>query len=86
MPFISMGVSFWKAGKHEQALKLTSEGVHLFNGAVDQGLIDRSQLEIPYSNLASMHHALGNTAASKEFAELANRLKVDVQRGETQRK
>jgi hypothetical protein len=78
--FISMGVSYWQLGQRQKALELTSEGVHLFEQAVEAGHADEAQLEIPYANLANMHRQLGNTEASKQYADLASRIKQDAQR------
>ncbi len=84
--FISMGVSYWHSGRRDEALKLTTEGVHLFEKAVNQGLVDESQLKIPYDNMASMYSELGNAEKSKEFAEMAARLKAETLENDTQLK
>jgi tetratricopeptide (TPR) repeat protein len=71
----SMGVSFWAVGQREKAVQLTAEGVHLFEKAVEEKLVEPHQLEVPYTNLASMHSELGDMEKSKQFAELAAKAK-----------
>jgi tetratricopeptide (TPR) repeat protein len=75
--FVGMGVSMWHVGDKEEAVRLTTEGVHLFEQAAQQGLIASAELEIPYKNLSAMHGQLGNDAESKQFAELAARSTQD---------
>ena len=73
--FISMGVSYWATGAKQKAVELTSEGVHLFEQAVESGMTEQAQLEVPYSNLATMHGEMGNQEKSKQYAEMAAKLK-----------
>lgn len=73
--FISMGVSYWQQGEQRKALELTSEGVHLVEQAVKEGLAESAQLEIPYANLANMHRELGDATNSQKYADMASRLK-----------
>jgi tetratricopeptide (TPR) repeat protein len=73
--FISMGVSYWATGAKQKAVELTSEGVHLFEQAVESGMTEQAHLEVPYSNLATMHSEMGNQEKSKQYAEMAAKLK-----------
>ncbi len=73
-------VSFWETNQSERALNLTQRGVQLMESAADSGLIDRAALEVPYSNLATMHRQLGHTADAEKFLQQAARAKGTVQR------
>jgi tetratricopeptide (TPR) repeat protein len=76
--FISMGVSYWQIGDKQKAVDYTSEGVHLVEQAVGDGLADKAQLEVPYANLANMHRELGDSNSSKKFADMATRIKTET--------
>ena len=69
--FVSIGVSYWETGHREEAMRLTREGVKLMEQAVDDGLLPKAALAIPYSNLASMYTELGDPQRATEFAKLA---------------
>lgn len=71
--FISMAVSYWEVGSHEQAVRLTREGVRLIEQAVDAGLVSRKVLTVPYSNLATMFADMGDDSQAKHYAEMALR-------------
>jgi tetratricopeptide (TPR) repeat protein len=78
--FVSMAVSYWETGGREEALRLTEQGANLMELAVEQRLLERAALAVPYSNLASMHDQLGDAEQARKFAEMAARL------GDTQQK
>lgn len=78
--FISMGVSYWATGAKQKAVELTAEGVHLFEKAVEAGLSEPTQLEVPYNNLATMHGELGNKEKSKQYAEMAAKIKQQTRK------
>ena len=78
--FISMGVSYWATGAKQKAVELTGEGVHLFEQAVEAGMTEQAQLEVPYSNLATMHSELGNQEKSSHFAEMAAKLRQQTRK------
>ncbi|HIQ19746.1 MAG TPA: hypothetical protein EYH34_00715 [Planctomycetes bacterium] len=71
--FVSMAVSYWDMDQKERALQLTQRGVQLLEEAVRAGLADRQALEVPYSNLATMHRELGHADEAQRFLELATR-------------
>jgi len=73
--FVSMGVSYWTAGYRQKAVKLTEHGADLIEESIRRGAHDRSILAIPYSNLASMHREMGNTAGANHMQELAEKAK-----------
>ncbi|HEX4142995.1 MAG TPA: tetratricopeptide repeat protein [Pirellulales bacterium] len=71
--FVSIGVSYWETGHRDEAMRLTREGVKLMEQAVDEGLLPKAALAIPYSNLASMYTELGDPRRATEFATLATK-------------
>lgn len=73
--FVSMGVSYWEAGRQNEAVKLTQKGIKWMEHAVKQGSLDRSSLAVPYNNLAAMHRKLGANDTADRFQEMASRLK-----------
>ncbi len=73
--FVSMGVSYWEIGDKDNALLLTRQGIALIERAVKSGSTDQLSLEVPYSNLATMHQQLGQDAAAQEFIQKADRAK-----------
>ena len=60
---VSMGISYWKTGHHEEALRLTQRGADLMTKAVAMKLLDDKSLAVAYSNLASMHRQMGHSRA-----------------------
>jgi len=68
---VSMGVSYWESGRRDEAVKLTERGVDLMEKAVNGGGIEASALEVPYSNLATMHRNLGNSDKAEMFLQRA---------------
>ena len=52
-------------------MRLTRQGVKLMEQAVDEGLLPKAALAIPYGNLASMYTELGDPRRATEFATLA---------------
>lgn len=78
--FVSMGVSYWETKRSHEAVRLTMEGLALMDRAVDEGLIERSALLVPYGNLARMHRQLGDREQAERFAELARRLETGTKR------
>lgn len=77
---VSMAVSFWETGDHDQALRLTTRGVELMERAVDQGILHPEALAIGYSNLASMHSDLGHPDEARTYDELAARSELQLHR------
>lgn len=72
--FVSIAVSYWETGRREDAVRLTNEGLRLMDQAVDEGILDRSALLIPYGNLARMHQQLGDLDKARHYSQLASRL------------
>lgn len=69
--FVSIGVSFWETGHHEEALRLTSQGAALMEQAVREGTMDAPSLVVPYGNLSSMHRHLGHEDEADNYESLA---------------
>ena len=70
--FVSMGVSHWETGQRDRAVSLTERGVGLLEEAVKNGTAEKSTLEIPYGNLASMHKQLGRMDVAGKLLEKAS--------------
>ncbi len=70
---VSMAVSYWEIEDRDLAVRLTSAGAQLMEQAVDAGLMEFEALEVPYTNLASMHRHLGNDEEATDFEHLATR-------------
>jgi tetratricopeptide (TPR) repeat protein len=75
--FVGMGVSYWETGQHERAVVLSIKGVTWMERAVKQGTLDKSSLAVPYGNLASMQHKLGDDDQAKRYQDLASRMKSE---------
>ncbi len=70
---VSMAVSYWEIEDRELAMRLTNAGAQLMEQSVGAGLMDVQALEVPYTNLASMHRHLGNEEQAAEFEQMATR-------------
>lgn len=78
--FVSVAVSYWSTGRRSEAISLTKEGLRLIDQAVDEGLIERSALLVPYKNLARMHEQLGDQSEAKRYEEMAASLNSNAKR------
>ncbi len=67
---VSMAVSYWEETRHDDAIHLTDQGVKMMEQAVNDGILDRSKLVVPYGNLATMHQQLGNDQRARYYIEL----------------
>lgn len=70
---VSMAVSYWEVEDRDLALRLTNAGAQLMEEAVGSGLMEAEALEVPYTNLASMHRHLGNEDEASQFERMATR-------------
>jgi hypothetical protein len=68
---VSMGVSYWQLGNQTRALDLTQTGVGLVEAAVENGVLAKSTLAVPYGNLATMYQQMGETTNAAKYADLA---------------
>lgn len=75
---VSMGVSYWEVGNRQVALHQTKTGVELIEAAVEAGYIEKLALEVPYSNLATMHRQLGENAKADQFLKMASEHRGDL--------
>lgn len=71
---VSIGVSYWEVGRKDDALRVTTRGLELMEQAVKDAILQPTALNVPYSNLAAMHRALGNEAKATEYEQQAGRL------------
>jgi len=74
--FVSIGLSYWEVGRQDRAIQLTESGVDWMQRALKEKAISEQSLAVPYSNLAAMHKARGNTMESREFEALAGKLEA----------
>ena len=70
---VSMAVSYWEVEDRDLALRLTNAGAQLMEEAVGAGLMEAEALEVPYTNLASMHRHLGNEDEASQYQRMATR-------------
>lgn len=69
---VSMGVSYWEVGDRDRGMDLTETGVKLIEAAVQERFVQKSVLEVPYSNLATMHRERGETEKAQEYMRMAS--------------
>jgi len=79
--FVSMGVSYWETGQKDVAVKLTQQGVELMEKAAVGGGLQQAALDVPYTNLATMHRQLGQDALAEKYLQ-----KAAAQKGGTLRR
>jgi hypothetical protein len=68
---VSMGVTFWQLGQQARALELTQSGTNMVELAVEDGILAKSVLTVPYGNLASMYEQMGESTNASKYAGLA---------------
>ena len=68
---VSIGVTCWQLGQQARALELTRAGANLVELAVEDGILARSSLAVPYSNLATMYEQMGETTNAAKYSQLA---------------
>jgi tetratricopeptide (TPR) repeat protein len=68
---VSIGVTCWQLGQQARALELTRAGVNLVELAVEDGILGRPSLSVPYSNLATMYEQMGETTNAAKYSQLA---------------
>ena len=71
---VSMGVSYWQLGNQTKALDLTQSGVSLVETAVENGVLAKSTLAVPYGNLATMYEQMGETTNAAKYSDLAKKV------------
>lgn len=77
---VSMGVSYWQVGDQARALDLTQTGVGLVEAAVNNGVLAKSTLAVPYGNLATMYQQMGESANAAKYADLAKSVTAPEQK------
>ena len=63
-----MGVTYWQLGQQARALEITQNGTSLVEMAVEDGILGKSSLAVPYGNLASMFEQMGETTNAGKYA------------------
>ncbi len=77
---VSMGVSYWESGSRNRAIELTERGAALIEKAIKSGHAEATALEVPYSNLGTMHRQLGDKTKADRYFEQARRGAGTVER------
>jgi tetratricopeptide (TPR) repeat protein len=68
---VSMGVSYWQLGNQTHALDLTRTGVGLVEAAVENGVLAKTTLAVPYGNLATMYQQMGEETNAAKYTDMA---------------
>jgi tetratricopeptide (TPR) repeat protein len=68
---VSMGVTFWQLGQQTRALEITQSGADMVEMAVEDGILAKSALSVPYGNLASMYEQMGESTNASKYADMA---------------
>ncbi len=69
---VSMGVTYWQQGQQARALEITQSGANLIELAVEDGILAKTSLSVPYGNLAAMYEQMGEATNATKYAEMAN--------------
>jgi tetratricopeptide (TPR) repeat protein len=69
---VSMGVTYWQQGQQARALEITQNGANLIELAVEDGILAKTSLSVPYGNLAAMYEQMGEATNATKYAEMAN--------------
>ena len=73
---VSIGLSYWQTGNKGEGIKLTKLGVRWIEESVDKNGTARQNLKIPYSNLAVMYKALGDTSLAEKITKQAEAITI----------
>jgi tetratricopeptide (TPR) repeat protein len=68
---VSIGVTYWQLGQQSRALEVTQSGASLVEMAVEDGILAKSALAVPYTNLATMYEEMGENTNAAKYAQLA---------------
>jgi hypothetical protein len=68
---VSIGVTYWQLGQQGRALEVTQSGATLIELAVEDGILAKSALAVPYSNLATMYQQMGENTNAAKYTEMA---------------
>ncbi len=68
---VSIGVSYWQLGQQTRALDVTQDGAKLIERAVEDGILAKTSLAVPYGNLATMYQEMGENTNAAKYTELA---------------
>jgi tetratricopeptide (TPR) repeat protein len=74
--FVCMGISYWKTGHRDTAIRMTEFGAKLLEEAVHRGISTRGTLAVPYTNLALMHREMGDQENANRLQEMAAKAKT----------
>lgn len=80
---VSIGVTCWQIGQQTKALEVTRSGTNLVEMAVEDGILAKTSLAVPYGNLATMYNQMGESTNSAKYLELVRSIKGPGSAGET---
>ncbi len=72
---VNISLFRWKNGEKEAACAMTQKGSDMIAKALQEGIGKKSDLFVPYSNLATMHKSLNHAEEAEKFAQLAKEAK-----------
>ncbi|MBR5626246.1 MAG: hypothetical protein IKW74_01335, partial [Thermoguttaceae bacterium] len=65
---------YWENDQQDQGLKLAETGTSLLEHAVQEGVVEESEMYVPYTNLAVMYKKLQKTEQAEQYSRKANAL------------
>jgi hypothetical protein len=77
---VSIGVTCWQVGQQARALEVTRSGVNLVELAVEDGILAKTALSVPYGNLATMYDQMGESTNATKYMELAKSIEVPAKK------
>lgn len=81
---VSMGLSFWQNGDHQQGLQLTQQGTDMIEQAVEEQNYQAQVLAVPFGNLAAMYRYLEKEEQADRYTQRVIKLKETVSQGDGQ--
>jgi hypothetical protein len=79
---VSMGVSYWQLGNQTKAVDLTQTGVGLVEAAVENGVLAKTTLAVPYGNLATMYQQMGEEQNAAKYSDLAKSIATETKQAQ----
>jgi len=65
---------YWENDQQDQGLKLAETGTSLLEHAVQEGVVEESEMYVPYTNLAVMYKKMQKTEQAEQYSRKANAL------------
>jgi tetratricopeptide (TPR) repeat protein len=71
--YVSIAISYWQAGRRDDAVAICRRGIDIMVEAVGQRQLPEQSLAVAYGNLSTMYAEQGDDDASRSYADLASR-------------